>query len=283
MFLDVNSQYLGIFAPPPSALLTYKMESSTVFCENGAFLKISSKCFELNTLIEDVVGYFHSQLLTRNLENSGYFSFNSGKPISSDISKVSLSNYTTSDSYLRLRWNVKCLGGKGGFGSMLRAQGGKMAKKKRGKKSENENDSFRTLEGRRMKNVRQAKELAAYLDKKKTKSDSAYQTKKEKLTAKISSDISGSAKFHDATHSEILQSLNEAVQNSVKDAFERNSSASSSRSSSSSRPSSSIEVSRDSNDGNSKIAPKKDLKGLSFFDDDSDDDLDSESDGSSAD
>ena len=131
--------------------------TSTVFCENGSVLEKYFGIFRLSTPLDDVVKFFQSQLLKKGLEEVGYFSFHSGKPITLSASKLPLSYYTTSDSFLRLRWNVKCLGGKGGFGSMLRAQGGKMTKK-RGKKNENDTDSFRTLEGRRMKNIRQAKE-----------------------------------------------------------------------------------------------------------------------------
>lgn len=133
------------------------MDYTTVFCENGSVLAKSFKSFQLSTQIGDVIAFFKSQLLKRDLENAGYFSFNSGKPITNTVLQHPLDQYSTPESHVRLRWNVKCLGGKGGFGSMLRAQGGKMTKK-RGKKSENDTDSFRNLDGRRMKNVRKAKE-----------------------------------------------------------------------------------------------------------------------------
>lgn len=138
------------------------MDYSTVFCENSFLLSKSFKSFQLSTQLGDVIAFFKSQLLKEELEDAGYFSFNSGKPITSDVLKHPLNQYSTPESHMRLRWNVKCVGGKGGFGSMLRAQGGKMTKK-RGKKSENDNDSFRNLDGRRMKNVRKAKEYVRFL------------------------------------------------------------------------------------------------------------------------
>ncbi|KAJ1341773.1 hypothetical protein BSLG_003668 [Batrachochytrium salamandrivorans] len=51
-------------------------------------------------------------------------------------------------------------GGKGGFGSMLRAQGGRMASKR-----PTNNDSCRDLSGRRVKTVNDAKALANYIEK----------------------------------------------------------------------------------------------------------------------
>lgn len=133
------------------------MQATTVFCENNSFLSKPSGAFSLSTPLKDVVNYFSSKLLTGSLRDAGYFSFSSGELFTAPTLQLPLSHFTTLESFFRLRWNVRCLGGKGGFGSMLRAQGGKMTKKK-GKKNENDTDSFRTLEGRRMKNVRKAKE-----------------------------------------------------------------------------------------------------------------------------
>lgn len=53
--------------------------------------------------------------------------------------------------YVHLRLGVRLLGGKGGFGSQLRAAGGKMSSKR----TENKN-SCRTLDGRRLSTVREA-------------------------------------------------------------------------------------------------------------------------------
>lgn len=56
---------------------------------------------------------------------------------------------------------VSCLGGKGGFGNMLRAQGGRMSA--RGKHESQ--DSYRDLEGRRLGSINEAKLLAEYIAK----------------------------------------------------------------------------------------------------------------------
>ncbi|KAK8248259.1 telomere stability and silencing-domain-containing protein [Phyllosticta capitalensis] len=65
-----------------------------------------------------------------------------------------------SDDFLSLRLSAPLCGGKGGFGSQLRAAGGRM-RKKRGT-GEN-NGSSRNLEGRRLRTVTEAKALAEYL------------------------------------------------------------------------------------------------------------------------
>lgn len=194
------------------------MEPVTVFCENKSFLRFSSQIFSSDTLIADVIFFFKSQLISESLEPHGFFSFNSGKPINIDILSHHLSKYTTGYSYLRLRWNVKCCGGKGGFGSMLRAQGGKMSKKKSNKKDHN-GDSFRTLEGRRVKNVRQAKELAAYIDQKQISLSANQEEKKQKLL-KIISTSSAKTQMHDVTHAETLKTLNESIKTSIASSFD---------------------------------------------------------------
>jgi hypothetical protein len=65
------------------------------------------------------------------------------------------------DDFLSLRLSVPLCGGKGGFGSQLRAAGGRMSSKK--KKTGNENASSRNLDGRRLRTVNEAKALAEYL------------------------------------------------------------------------------------------------------------------------
>ncbi|UZJ52076.1 hypothetical protein CBS101457_001396 [Exobasidium rhododendri] len=63
-------------------------------------------------------------------------------------------------SPITLEVRVGLKGGKGGFGSMLRAQGGKMSSNRNG---EENNDSCRDLNGRRLSTVKQARQLAVYL------------------------------------------------------------------------------------------------------------------------
>jgi hypothetical protein len=75
----------------------------------------------------------------------------------------SISNFlsSASDTFISLRLTVPLCGGKGGFGSILRAQGGRMSSRK--KKQGEANGSSRNLDGRRLRTVAEAKTLAEYL------------------------------------------------------------------------------------------------------------------------
>ncbi|RYP59263.1 hypothetical protein DL769_008618 [Monosporascus sp. CRB-8-3] len=66
------------------------------------------------------------------------------------------------EDFLSLRLSLPLCGGKGGFGSQLRAAGGRMSSKKK-KNRGDENASSRNLDGRRLRTVNEAKALAEYL------------------------------------------------------------------------------------------------------------------------
>ena len=78
-------------------------------------------------------------------------------------SDTPLSDYldTTENDFLSLRLGVPLCGGKGGFGSQLRAAGGRMSSKK--KRTQDDSGSSRNLDGRRLRTVNEAKALAEYL------------------------------------------------------------------------------------------------------------------------
>ncbi|KAJ6090208.1 hypothetical protein N7486_009023 [Penicillium sp. IBT 16267x] len=63
---------------------------------------------------------------------------------------------------LPVRLSVPMCGGKGGFGSQLRAAGGRMSSKRKRNQGDN-NSSSRNLDGRRLRTVAEAKSLAEYL------------------------------------------------------------------------------------------------------------------------
>lgn len=63
---------------------------------------------------------------------------------------------------ISLRLSVPLCGGKGGFGSQLRAAGGRMSSRRKRNQGEN-NGSNRNLDGRRLRTVTEAKALAEYL------------------------------------------------------------------------------------------------------------------------
>jgi hypothetical protein len=96
------------------------------------------------------------------IQNSTYIlTTNSRRAVHHDDSPVSSLLSSPSDTFLSLRLTVPLCGGKGGFGSILRAQGGRMSSRK--KKDGDANASSRNLDGRRLRTVAEAKVLAEYL------------------------------------------------------------------------------------------------------------------------
>ncbi|KAF6834347.1 hypothetical protein CPLU01_04983 [Colletotrichum plurivorum] len=79
----------------------------------------------------------------------------STKPVSDLLSLVD-------DDFVSLRLSIPLCGGKGGFGSQLRAAGGRMSSKKKRNQGD-ANNSSRNLDGRRLRTVTEAKALAEYL------------------------------------------------------------------------------------------------------------------------
>ena len=77
-------------------------------------------------------------------------------PISSLLSDAA------DDDFISLRLSIPVCGGKGGFGSQLRAAGGRMSSRRKKNQGEN-NGSNRNLDGRRLRTVTEAKALAEYL------------------------------------------------------------------------------------------------------------------------
>jgi hypothetical protein len=84
------------------------------------------------------------------LKSTYILTTNSRRAVHHDDSPVSSLLSSPSDTFLSLRLTVPLCGGKGGFGSILRAQG-------------DANASSRNLDGRRLRTVAEAKVLAEYL------------------------------------------------------------------------------------------------------------------------
>ncbi|KAJ9614505.1 hypothetical protein H2200_002642 [Cladophialophora chaetospira] len=66
-------------------------------------------------------------------------------------------------SLLPIRLSAPLVGGKGGFGSQLRAAGGRMSSRKKRQNAELATGSARNLDGRRLRTITEAKNLATYL------------------------------------------------------------------------------------------------------------------------
>lgn len=116
-----------------------------------------------------------SRLLITTVSNK-QLSANSSQPISSLLS-------TPDDTLLSLRLSRKLCGGKGGFGSQLRAAGGRMSSRK--KNNANATGSNRNLDGRRLRTVDEAKRLAEYLAMKPEMERKEREERKKRLEGVI--------------------------------------------------------------------------------------------------
>ncbi|KAF3766344.1 hypothetical protein M406DRAFT_322339 [Cryphonectria parasitica EP155] len=99
-------------------------------------------------------------------------------------SSCALNRFTSSSSedILSLRLTHPLCGGKGGFGSQLRAAGGRMSSKRK-KNRGDENASSRNLDGRRLRTVTEAKALAEYLAIKPEMEQKEKEQRRERWTA----------------------------------------------------------------------------------------------------
>lgn len=85
-----------------------------------------------------------------------------GNKLLQPSSTTPISTYASAqdDEFISLRLSAPLCGGKGGFGSQLRAAGGRMSSKRKGTE---DTGSSRNLDGRRLRTVNEAKALAEYL------------------------------------------------------------------------------------------------------------------------
>jgi len=115
-----------------------------------------------DTRVCDVLHTIYARLPS-NVDSTLVISTTSGKALrASDESLVSTLLPESTATFLPLRISAKLCGGKGGFGSQLRAAGGRMSSKKN-RDRQDQNGSNRNLDGRRLRTVDEAKRLAEYL------------------------------------------------------------------------------------------------------------------------
>ncbi|KAJ2960725.1 hypothetical protein NQZ79_g3942 [Umbelopsis isabellina] len=119
--------------------------------------------------------------------------------------------------------SVRMFGGKGGFGSMLRAQGGRM----NAQKSTNF-DACRDLQGRRVKAVNDAKKLAEYIEQAPERERQKAEKLKEKIEKALQEPPTKKYRFDDNQFMEDREQVVESVKLAVGDLL-KNGGASSSR------------------------------------------------------
>jgi hypothetical protein len=135
------------FAPLPSTLslaLPATAHSDTVLASIANKLSLSQDTAQLLQV---------TRRGGQSIQTSATLASLAGSPVRNAFGQAVIAPLT-----LEVRVGLK--GGKGGFGSMLRAQGGKMSSNRNG---EENNDSCRDLNGRRLSTVKQARQLALYL------------------------------------------------------------------------------------------------------------------------
>lgn len=112
------------------------------------------------------IGYLFSQVFARlpqTIDGLVLTTVSNKQLLAHDETPVSTLLSSPDDRLLSLRLNRRLCGGKGGFGSQLRAAGGRMSSRKNRDRQENVNGSNRNLDGRRLRTVDEAKRLAEYL------------------------------------------------------------------------------------------------------------------------
>ncbi|KAJ3556619.1 hypothetical protein NM688_g1930 [Phlebia brevispora] len=99
-------------------------------------------------------------------------------PIPSPESTLSSLLDDGTENLVTLRLIPRLRGGKGGFGSQLRAAGGRMSSQKT-----SNNDSCRDLTGRRLSTIKEAKRLAEYIESEPARIKAQKEAQKAKLEA----------------------------------------------------------------------------------------------------
>ncbi|KAI1930489.1 hypothetical protein LOZ58_000152 [Ophidiomyces ophidiicola] len=139
------SSFPGLFLP------------STLSIPLPATSTVSELTDRLNSLLPDSLPLQSPSLILTTTGNTELIPHSSEKLV--DFLSGSITDCST---FLSLRLSARTYGGKGGFGSQLRAAGGRMSSRRKGAQGEN-NGSNRNLDGRRLRTVKEAKALAEYL------------------------------------------------------------------------------------------------------------------------
>lgn len=155
------------------------------------------------------------------IEQQSLSLYNNSKHVSplstQPISTLRQSESATTAAPLLLRLNVKLLGGKGGFASQLRAQGGRMSSNKA-----SNNDSCRDLNGRRLSTIKEAQKLAEYIQtapQREAAQKAQAQAKLEALNLeiqKLSGEGSQKRRLDDNEYIEQSKEIVEGVKDAVK-------------------------------------------------------------------
>ncbi|KAG6847229.1 hypothetical protein H0H93_009396, partial [Arthromyces matolae] len=175
------------------------------------------------TLISDVPALLQQRYHNYNLpsfDHSSHYvlSTHRGRAIPPDAVISSLHadldiDSSSTPNLVSLRLTPRLKGGKGGFGSQLRAAGGRMSSQKT-----NNNDSCRDLNGRRLSTIKEAKKLAAYVEAEPQRLAAKAEAQKAKLEAleRKTNALAGTKhRLEDSEYLEQTTQLTEGVKNAV--------------------------------------------------------------------
>ncbi|KAF8623699.1 hypothetical protein AX17_007397 [Amanita inopinata Kibby_2008] len=132
--------------------------------------------------VGSLYAHLHSRYpaLPTSIASSLVFSTHAGRIPSPDTAIASLHprDGVSTANFVSLRLTPRVLGGKGGFGSQLRAAGGRMSSQKT-----SNNDSCRDLNGRRLSTLKEAKKIAEHLESEPQRLAAKAEAQKAKLEA----------------------------------------------------------------------------------------------------
>ncbi|KAK5174982.1 uncharacterized protein LTR77_000118 [Saxophila tyrrhenica] len=152
-----------------------------------------------STSVQDVLQSIHNRL--PNVNHTLIITTTDNKQLlSSSTEPVSTLLSSRSDAFLPLRLSARLCGGKGGFGSQLRAAGGRMSSRKKRDQNQNTNGSNRNLDGRRLRVVDEVRNVSKFMAGQKGEAERAEAEKKsareayyDKMTKQL--ELVGSGKF----------------------------------------------------------------------------------------
>jgi len=120
------------------------------------------------------------------------------------------------EEFVNVNLKIRILGGKGGFGSMLRAQGGKMASQKT-----TNFEACRDLNGRRLRTVNEARRLADHLEQEPERQRAQREKVKKKIEEGLREPPTKKHRFDDTAYLKASEEMKEKVQNTVAEALQK--------------------------------------------------------------
>ncbi|XP_055347453.1 splicing regulator SDE2-like [Paramacrobiotus metropolitanus] len=168
------------------SLVTEMSEDLTVFLHNEVLDTLPRNiCVSCQyDLAENSVGGLKSRFLHPDVQDYFYIT-QSGKPVCEDDPLVNNTQYAL---------HLRVLGGKGGFGSLLRSFGSQISKNRN-------QDACRDLSGRRLRNVKAEQKVKEIVEKQAEKEKDKKRKKEEKIQ-KLKSALTDKPKhtFHDPNY-----------------------------------------------------------------------------------